>query len=144
MLVFWLLELVFQLSSLKVVWPPKCSARPSFRAPTSGNLSCHDSLDQYHTVARIKTWYSFRTGFATSSTYSVATVTCHLFSSQLSPLAACLTISHNCYIGTYAWLLYVLCNSNDIHNAACATVEKCKWLFIWDWLCSLDLRYGNN
>ena len=47
---------------------PECSANLSRRACTTGNLPCHDSLDQYHTVARITTGSSFYTGFATSWT----------------------------------------------------------------------------
>ena len=57
-----------------------------WRAHTTGNLSCHDSIDQYHTVVRTTTGVSFHPGFA--SCLNVATVICLFFSTELSLLAA--------------------------------------------------------
>ena len=66
-------------------WRRLCAGL-SYRAHTTGNLPCHDSIDQYHTVARTTAGDNFHTGFATC--FNVATITCLLFGTKLSPLAS--------------------------------------------------------
>ena len=56
-------------------------------------MPCHDSIGQYHTVARTTTGDCFHAGFATCLDQRIATVTCLLFGTEFSLLAACFTIS---------------------------------------------------
>ena len=115
---FLIAEIGYSIKPHRIFCTPGCSLGVSCRPCTTGNLPCHDSLDQYHTVARTMAGDSFHTILALPFPQRSNRLPLFWHRTQ----SACFTISHTSYIGAYAWLLESQwCASNDIHNAACAT-----------------------